>query len=280
VSDDKIKTLSDMLNAMVNRDKLAIGTSSWTEQFKAAIDPKGGDPDAKPSFMLYFGHFVALPWKVFFALIPPTHFCGGWFCFFIALIFIGFVTAIIADLASLFGCVMGLKDSITAITFVALGTSLPDTFASKAAAVGDEYADNSIGNVTGSNSVNVFLGLGMPWLIAAVYWSMQDCKGIEKYVSGDVCYKWNTKYAADVASGDVDGFGFVVLAGDLVTSVVCFSVCATTALLLLVYRRDHCGGELGGPLPAKKRSAAFLIGLWFIYLTVSILTTTKKIDAI
>merc|ERR1719174_1250456 len=59
-----------------------------------------------------------------------------------------------------------LPDAITAITFVALGTSLPDTFASKSAATQDETADNSVGNVTGSNSVNVFLGLGLPWLIA------------------------------------------------------------------------------------------------------------------
>ena len=57
-----------------------------------------------------------------------------------------------------------------AITFVALGTSLPDTFASKMAAVQERTADAAITNVTGSNSVNVFLGLGLPWLIAAVYW--------------------------------------------------------------------------------------------------------------
>ena len=56
-----------------------------------------------------------------------------------------------------------------AITFVALGTSLPDTFASKAAAANEKNADNAIGNVTGSNSVNVFLGLGLPWVIAAFY---------------------------------------------------------------------------------------------------------------
>lgn len=30
-------------------------------------------------------------------------------------------------------------------------------------------ADNSVGNVTGSNSVNVFLGLGLPWTLAAIY---------------------------------------------------------------------------------------------------------------
>merc|ERR1719487_169123 len=72
--------------------------------------------------------------------------------------------------AALLGCCMGVPDAITAITFVALGTSLPDTFASKAAATQDPYADASVGNVTGSNSVNVFLGLGLPWAIGALYW--------------------------------------------------------------------------------------------------------------
>merc|ERR1712166_474971 len=95
---------------------------------------------------------------------------GGWLCFLVALIFIGGVTAILGDMASLLGCCMGMPDDITAITLVALGTSLPDTFASKVSAQQDENADNSIGNVTGSNSVNVFLGLGLPWTLAAVYW--------------------------------------------------------------------------------------------------------------
>jgi solute carrier family 8 (sodium/calcium exchanger) len=43
-----------------------------------------------------------------------------------------------------------------AISFVALGTSVPDTFASKVSAVQDKYADNSIGNVTGSNAVRIY----------------------------------------------------------------------------------------------------------------------------
>lgn len=54
---------------------------------------------------------------------------------------------------------------------VAMGTSLPDTFASKTAAIQDKTADSSIGNVTGSNAVNVFLGIGLAWAIAAVHHS-------------------------------------------------------------------------------------------------------------
>ena len=44
-----------------------------------------------------------------------------------------------------------------------------DTFASKVAAQQDPYADASVGNVTGSNAVNVFLGIGIAWTIAALY---------------------------------------------------------------------------------------------------------------
>ena len=36
-----------------------------------------------------------------------------------------------------------------------------------------ETADSAIGNVTGSNSVNVFLGLGLPWMIASIYYGVQ-----------------------------------------------------------------------------------------------------------
>lgn len=82
---------------------------------------------------------------------------------------IGLLTVIVGDLATIFGCLIGLKAEVTAITFVALGTSLPDLFASKCAAISEKHADAAVGNVTGSNSVNVFLGLGTPWLIACIY---------------------------------------------------------------------------------------------------------------
>jgi len=45
--------------------------------------------------------------------------------------------------------VVGLETSVTGITIIALGTSLPDTFASRTAAKQDEHADAAVGNVTG-----------------------------------------------------------------------------------------------------------------------------------
>lgn len=94
---------------------------------------------------------------------------------------IGLLTAVIGDMASIFGCLVGLDDTVTAITFVALGTSLPDLFASRTAAMNEKHADNAIGNITGSNSVNVFLGLGLPWLIASIYHASKVKQFLFKY---------------------------------------------------------------------------------------------------
>jgi solute carrier family 8 (sodium/calcium exchanger) len=138
---------------------------------KDAMVVNGGDIENAAS-MDYVMHFLTFGFKIIFAFVPPPGILGGWPCFFVSLTFIGLIVILVGDLASIFGCLIGLKDEVTAITFVALGTSLPDTFASKLAAVNEKHADNAIGNVTGSNSVNVFLGLGVPWVIASIYHAM------------------------------------------------------------------------------------------------------------
>ena len=173
---------------------------------------------------------------------------------------------IIGDLASLFGCVLGIEDATTAITFVALGTSLPDTFASMTAAQQDRYADASIGNVTGSNSVNVFLGLGLPWLMAAVYWSNAD-ENIEA--------EWRDKYQNESWYDDDKAVGFAVPAGDLSFSVQVFSFCAVSTIGFLMLRRKRLGYELG--MAYEKPTTLFFIGLWGFYVCASILKTKKMI---
>merc|ERR1740130_2611210 len=166
VNDEERKTLLGLMVSELDLDidsvKLA-GVDYW-EQVRSCLDYDGG---SCASALLYV---LSLPFKVVFAFTPPPQLGGGWPCFMAALVLIGGLTALIGDLAAHVGCCLGLLPAVTAITFVAMGTSLPDTFASKQSAMGEPYADNSIGNVTGSNSVNVFLALGMPWAIAAIYW--------------------------------------------------------------------------------------------------------------
>ncbi|XP_060042915.1 sodium/calcium exchanger 1 [Erinaceus europaeus] len=226
---------------------LVVGTNSWREQFIEAITVSAGEDDDDdecgeeklPSCFDYVMHFLTVFWKVLFAFVPPTEYWNGWACFIVSILMIGLLTAFIGDLASHFGCTIGLKDSVTAVVFVALGTSVPDTFASKVAATQDQYADASIGNVTGSNAVNVFLGIGVAWSIAAIY------------------------HAAN-------GEQFRVSPGTLAFSVTLFTIFAFINVGVLLYRRrPEIGGELGGPRTAKLLTSSLFVLLWLLYILFS-----------
>ncbi|GMT10213.1 hypothetical protein PFISCL1PPCAC_1510, partial [Pristionchus fissidentatus] len=251
------KEFQNVIDRMIKNanTKLMLGTSSWREQFMEALTVNAGDDDdddedgedaeekivEPPSCFDYFMHIITVPWKLLFATIPPTDIWGGWACFVVSIAMIGVLTALVGDLASQFGCWVGLKDSVTAISFVALGTSVPDTFASKVSAVQDKYADNSIGNVTGSNAVNVFLGIGIAWSMAAIYHLMHGTK-------------------------------FLVDPGNLGFSVMIFCIEAAACIFVIVLRRNkRVGGELGGPMGLRWLTSAFFASLWFIYLLLSAL---------
>ena len=50
---------------------------------------------------------------------------NGYLTFVFSILMIGLVTAVIGDVAGHLGCFIFLKDSVNAIAFVALGTSVP-----------------------------------------------------------------------------------------------------------------------------------------------------------
>jgi len=160
-----------------------------------------------------------------------------------------------------------MKAAICAITFVALGTSLPDCFASRTAARQDMYADNSIGNVTGSNSVNVFLGLGLPWMMGAIYWKVKGATPEWTRRGQDIGWLRDLPHIRDnyASTG-----AFVVPGGTLGTSVGVFCGCAVTCIAFLMFRRMYCGGELGGNQKVCWLSSAFLVLLWIVYIVMSI----------
>jgi len=284
------------------------GHKNWAQQFKDALfsigdddddeDGEGGEGEAKegPSAMDYFMHIIAVPWKLLFAFVPPVDYCGGWACFFGALVMIGGVTALVGDMANLVGCCFDVLPETAAITFVALGTSLPDTFASMAAAKMDPHADASIGNVTGSNSVNVFLGVGLAWALAAFKWETGGVSdewikrviqmeyslveslpkpspsndNVRKAMSGTCKVDINAKYGISCSGNAV----FVTPGGTLWFNLMVFSVNAFCALQHLEARRKKWGGELGGPKKGffgQYFSASFLVFQWFIYIVASII---------
>jgi solute carrier family 8 (sodium/calcium exchanger) len=288
-----------------------MGHKNWAQQFRDALFEIGdGDEDedgaeaSGPSKLDIFIHIISIPWKLIFAFVPPVDYCGGWACFTGALIMIGGVTALVSDMANLVGCCFDVLPETAAITFVALGTSLPDTFASKTAAMMDPYADASIGNVTGSNSVNVFLGVGLAWTVAAIYWQTNDdieseamkqwtkrlyhqvqmntptpgyhwydpTKEIGKPLKDSTLFD-NVKKITTDGNTFKNGI-FVTPGGSIYLNLAVFVVNAFCAIQHLFARRKKFGGELGGPKKGffgQYFSGAFLGFQWFIYVTVSII---------
>merc|ERR1712200_48430 len=241
-------------------NSMMVGSSSWLEQFTDAFVVQAADEDEEeeegegdgeekmPSCGDYIMHFLTLPWKLIFAFIPPTAIYAGYPTFVVSISAVGLCTAVIGDVAGHLGCFIYLKDCVNAIAFVALGTSVPDTFASKTAAIEDETADASVGNVTGSNAVNVFLGIGIAWSMAAIYWE---------------------------ANGSV----FKVEPGSLGFSVTIFCIEAVLAICILLARRSPAvGGELGGPKSVKTVTSSIFVFFWVFYVLISALEAYKVID--
>merc|ERR1712193_138066 len=257
------KEFKSSVDRMMQRGNASMmaGASSWKDQILEAFtvqagddeeEEEGGDEEGEkeekmPTCGDYIMHFLTLFWKVLFAFVPPSGIANGYPCFVISIVFIGLCTAVIGDVAGHLGCFIFLRDSVNAIAFVALGTSVPDTFASKTAAIQDETADASVGNVTGSNAVNVFLGIGIAWTMAAIYWEAQ-------------------------------GKNFEVEPGSLGFSVTIFCIEALLAILILMARRSPAvGGELGGPKSFKTISSGLFVFFWVFYVFISALEAYEVI---
>merc|ERR1719346_575520 len=100
----EFKSSVDKLMAKTNNSILA-GGSSWLEQFTGAFEVQAEDEEGEegeekmPSCGDYIMHFLTLPWKLIFALIPPTGIFNGYPTFVISIAAVGICTAVIGDVA-------------------------------------------------------------------------------------------------------------------------------------------------------------------------------------
>ncbi|GFR52684.1 hypothetical protein Agub_g15310 [Astrephomene gubernaculifera] len=213
--------------------------SEWREQIISAFSPEEPEEEGEElGWSDLFMHYVNITWKLLlFTCVPPAEWKGGYPCFAAALMMLAGIVYLINEAGNLFGCILGLKAVMVGVSIVALGTSLPDTLASRVAARADPDADAAIGNITGSNSVNVFLGMGLPWAISSVYYA---AKGEKFHAPG----------------------------GDLEFAIMLYAVFGTICIIVLAVAR-YFGGELGGSKKRQWSIAALLFGLWVLYLVLS-----------
>ena len=146
----------------------------------------GDEPPSSP--LDWFLHIFSCPLKVACAFLPPADLLGGYPLFVSSIAAIGLIVFFVEESAQALSCAIGIAPAIAAITLVALGTSLPDTLASRSAALADKTADASVGNVNGSNAANIFMGLGVPWSAGAIYWKAKGLLLTDYQCADFMCY--------------------------------------------------------------------------------------------
>uniref|UniRef100_A0A6U2FWI8 Calx-beta domain-containing protein n=1 Tax=Chlamydomonas euryale TaxID=1486919 RepID=A0A6U2FWI8_9CHLO len=212
--------------------------SRWAEQFKTAMTLEFEEDDDN-LFAAVSLHYVSITYKLMAACCPPAEWGQGYPLFSASLLLLAGLMAIVKEVGEMFGCACGLSDVMTGLSIVALGTSLPDAFVSRMAALSSDNADAAIGNIMGSNTCNVFLGLGLPWVIASSYYEAQ-------------------------------GEAFFSQSGSLGFSLMIYFILAVVAIAILMWRRYAAGGELGASnLLEQWGLGALLGGLWLLFLLLS-----------
>jgi len=104
-----------------------------------------------------------------FAMYEPLT-CGQRYylaTFTISLVWITVLSYFMVTLMEKIGCAWGISSFIMGITFLAMGTSVPDALGSIAVAKEGE-GDMAVSNAIGSNVFDICMGLGLPWLIATI----------------------------------------------------------------------------------------------------------------
>ncbi|KAI3829582.1 hypothetical protein L1987_03708 [Smallanthus sonchifolius] len=216
----------------------------WKQQFVNAVKLENMKLRESNNSGLRVGpvlwHILVAPWRLLFAFVPPYQIAHGWIAFICSLIFISGIAYIVTKLSDLISCVTGINSYVIAFTALASGTSWPDLVASKIAAERQTTADSAIANITCSNSVNIYVGIGVPWLIDTAYNLIA--------------------YGEPLRIENAEGLSFSLLVF-FSTSVGCISV--------LVLRRLVFGGELGGPRVWAWITCAYFMLLWFIFVVLS-----------
>ncbi|XP_064645069.1 sodium/calcium exchanger 1-like [Lineus longissimus] len=249
VRDDEFDSLVSRLVASTNVqvDDHRPHAANWADQFKRAMDVGGDVRNANG--LDYTLHFFTFGWKVLFAFLPPPSIGNGWLTFTFSLTLIGVLSVFVVDLAKIFGCLAGCRDTVTAITLIAVGIGLSDLVACCRSARRERFADAALIGITANCGINVFLGLGIPWFVGAIYWS--------------------TKGSAYMVPALTFDIGYIIF--------VVFTVFWTAAMVMRRFIPAFGSGELGGKVIPKSLSTVFLLVLWLVFVLLTSLGAYKYI---
>merc|ERR1711953_1645302 len=145
------------------------------------VSEAGGDDDEDESYVHPFqppkgdfGTFMKwfISWPLLFLMFITIPNCNNpkfekFFIvtFVMSTVWIAAFSYVMVWMVCMIGFTLGIPDTIMGITFLAAGTSVPDTIASVMVAR-NGYGDMAVSNSIGSNVFDILLGLGLPWFLS------------------------------------------------------------------------------------------------------------------
>ena len=109
---------------------------------------------------------------VFFVTIPDVR-MGGCFVrlfplsFFLCITWIGAISYVVTWMITIIGFTLKVPDSVMGLTFLAVGTSIPEVLSSLIVSR-EGRGGMAVSNSIGSNTFDILLCLGLPWLIKSL----------------------------------------------------------------------------------------------------------------
>lgn len=127
------------------------------------INPDDLDTDWSDNTII---KFLLFPFTLIFliTLPKPTRFCFV-MTFVCSIVWIASLTYFIVWMVTLVGYTLGIPDTVSGITVLAAGTSIPELISSYLIVKKAGLADMAICNSIGSNIFDILFCLGLPWLL-------------------------------------------------------------------------------------------------------------------
>ena len=120
--------------------------------------PEEDDDEPKTGLMKIF---IPFDWILELVFPKPKHY---FLTFFISIAFIGAICWVLVESAIIISVALDIPEVVIALTVLAVGTSVPDMMSSVIVAK-QGRGGMAVSNGIGSNIFDIFIGLGLPWLI-------------------------------------------------------------------------------------------------------------------
>jgi K+-dependent Na+/Ca+ exchanger-like protein len=133
----------------------------WSKWFKYKVydeDPEEEEEEPKKGLMKIF---LPFDWLLDLIFPRPKYY---FIVFFISIAFIGALCWVLVESAIVISHTLDIPEVVIALTVLAVGTSVPDMMSSVIVAK-QGRGGMAVSNGIGSNIFDIFVGLGLPWMI-------------------------------------------------------------------------------------------------------------------